>query len=121
MSLNVYLEGKKKKVMCYACGREHKEREEIYSRNITHNLGKMASEAGIYEILWRPEEVGVKTAEDIAYKLDLGIQELKRNPEKYKKFSAENGWGTYEQFIPWLEDYLEALKENPKARIRVSR
>jgi hypothetical protein len=29
-------------------------KEEMYSANITHNLGDMASEAGIYEALWRP-------------------------------------------------------------------
>ena len=28
------------------------QRESLYSSNITHNLGKMANEAGIYEALW---------------------------------------------------------------------
>ena len=35
---------------------------EVYSANITHNLGLMAEEAGIYQPLWRPEELGIKTA-----------------------------------------------------------
>ena len=32
-------------------------REEVYGANITHNLGKMAAEAGIYEALWRPYQL----------------------------------------------------------------
>jgi hypothetical protein len=45
-------------------GREGRSNE-VYSANITHNLGKMADEAGVYEALWRPEEIGVKTAFDL--------------------------------------------------------
>ena len=30
--------------------------------NITHNLNKMASELGVYEHLWRPDEIGVTKA-----------------------------------------------------------
>ena len=41
---------------------EESESEEVYSANITHNLGGMADEAGIYEALWRPEEVGIAKA-----------------------------------------------------------
>ncbi len=30
---------------------------DLYWRNITHNLTTMASTAGLYECLWRPEEL----------------------------------------------------------------
>ena len=33
------------------------QRESLYSSNITHNLGKMANEDGIYEALWRPYQL----------------------------------------------------------------
>ena len=39
-----------------------REPEGAYSANITHNLGKMAEEAGIYKHLWRPEEIGITKA-----------------------------------------------------------
>ena len=29
----------------------------LFETNITHNLGKMASKAGIYEALWRPHRL----------------------------------------------------------------
>lgn len=94
---------------------------EIYSSNITHNLGKMADAAGIYHALWRPEEITATHARDIIPVLEQGLRKLKRSPAKYKKFDAENGWGIYEHFIPFVENYLRACKDNPDARIEVSR
>ncbi len=37
---------------------DKEETNEVYSANITHNLGEMADKAGIYYALWRPEEKG---------------------------------------------------------------
>lgn len=37
----------------------------LYEANITHNLNKMAAEAGIYECLWRPDEHGITHARQI--------------------------------------------------------
>lgn len=33
---------------------------EVFSANITHNLGEMADKAGIYKACWRPEEIGAE-------------------------------------------------------------
>lgn len=46
MSLDVYLEGPPVP-------------QDVFWANITHNLGRMADEAGIYKHLWRPEEIGM--------------------------------------------------------------
>ena len=97
------------------------ETDYLFWANITHNLGKMASKAGIYKSLWRPEEIDKTTAGEIVDALTLGLIKLKSRPDYFKKYSAENGWGTYEQFIPWVERYLEACKEYPDAKITVSR
>jgi hypothetical protein len=94
---------------------------EVYSRNITHNLNKMAMEAGIYEALWRPEEIGIVRADQLIEPLTVGLDKLKADPEHYQKFNAPNGWGMYEHFVPFVEDYLEACKENPDAEVNVSR
>ena len=98
-----------------------KDGEEVYSANITHNLGKMASEAGIYEALWRPEEIDAVRAEDIINLLGEGLVLLSSRPEYYQKFNSPNGWGTYINFLPWVERYLEACKQYPNALIEVSR
>jgi hypothetical protein len=93
----------------------------IFDTNITHNLGAMAAEAGIYDCLWRPDEHGFEYARDIIPTLHRGLADLKENPEHYKKFDASNGWGIYEHFVPFVEQVLQACEENPDAKIEVSR
>lgn len=93
----------------------------VFSANITHNLGKMADEAGIYKALWRPEEMGAKRAEDIIWLLDGGLKILKADRERFEKFNASNGWGLYEHFVPFVEEVLAACKKYPKAILSVSR
>lgn len=94
---------------------------EVYDANITHNLGKMADKAGIYEYLWRPEEKEVKVAEQLIYPLEKGLELLKKEPEYFKQFNPENGWGSYERLIEFVEKYLQACKDNPDADVRASR
>ena len=94
---------------------------EVYHSSITHNLAPMAKDAGIYEALWRPEEVPYNTAGELTVPLWKGLQKLKSNPEHYKQFDSPNGWGVYEHFVPFVEKYLEACKEHPKTLIEVSR
>lgn len=98
---------------CPHCGHA----PEGFSQNITHNLGKMANEVGLYGPLWRPEKSGIKHARQLIEPLELGINELKSRPVHYDQFNAENGWGTREQFVPWLEKLLDACKANPTATV----
>lgn len=94
---------------------------EVFSRNITHNLGQMADKAGIYEALWRPDENGFKKGKDVIEILEKGLKKLKDNPKEFEKYNASNGWGLYEHFVPFVEAILEACKEYPNALIEVSR
>ena len=97
------------------------ETECVFDANITHNLNKMADEAGIYEACWRPEEIGATKASDIIPILEKGFEDMKARPEHFKQFDSENGWGLYIHFLPWVEKYLEACKTYPEAEISVSR
>lgn len=94
---------------------------EVFSSNITHNLGRMADKAGIYYALWRPDEKGWAFAKEIIPTLEKGLKKLKDKPEYFKKFDAKNGWGTYEHFVPFVEEILEACKKYPDATISISR
>lgn len=94
---------------------------EIYTSNITHNLGDMARAAGIYEALWQPEELGITKAEQLIAPLTEGLAKLEAKPKKFEKFNAANGWGKYEDFVPFVRKYLEACKANPEAEVVVSR
>lgn len=89
----------------------------VYTNNITHNLCKMAVAAGLYGALWRPEEAGYKLAKELIHPLAQGLAELARSPEKYKQFNQENGWGSYEDLVRFVEEYLQACKDNPEAKV----
>ena len=102
---------------------------EVYSRNITHNLGKMAgcvdvSSGGgltLYHVLWRPDENGFKLAYELIPYLARGYAELIGYPEKYKAYNPTNGWGSYDGLVEFVFSYLQSCRENPNAVIKVSR
>lgn len=94
---------------------------EVYGANITHNLNRMAQEAGIYEHLWRPEEIGVKQAWQLIEPLEKALAVIKAEPKRFEAFNSPNGWGMYKHFVPWIEEYLAACKEYPEADVKVSR
>ena len=107
MSLDVYL--------------ENEAGEELYSRNITHNVVKMAKEAGIYECLWRPDEHGITHARQIVAPLAAGVTLLATQKRRFEEFNAPNGWGLWEHFLPFCADYLQACRDNPDALVKVGR
>ncbi len=120
MSLDVYLTHKKS--VSYDEGKTYTEDDEqVYWANITHNLNKMAGKAGIYEALWRPEEIGKTKASELVGLLEKGLADLKARPEYFEKFNSPNGWGMYEDFVPFVEKYLEACREYPDTIVGVSR
>jgi len=80
----------------------------------------MAKEAGIYQHLWRPKDVDISTADQLIEPLKEGLSKLKADPDRYKKFNSPNGWGMYEHFVPFVEEYLRACEANPDATIEVS-
>lgn len=94
---------------------------ELYSANITHNLNIMADKAEIYLPIWRPDEVEIKTAKELIAPLADGVKKLKSDPDYFKTLNASNGWRMYSDFVPWVEDYLEACKKYPSATVSVSR
>lgn len=114
MSLYVYLSG----TTCEHCGRGG---ESVYDANITHNLNGMAEASGIYKYLWRPDEIGVTTAQQLIEPLTRGLAWLKANEHEARKHDAPNGWGLYEHFVPFVEEYLAACVAHPSATVRVSR
>lgn len=120
---------------------EETETNKVYSANITHNLNTMADNAGIYEALWRPyklkngcnfsddeyqkemefEESQTIKAKELIEPLRQGLHNLKSEPERFKKFNPENGWGSYDGLVKFVENYLNACYEYPDADVEVSR
>lgn len=95
--------------------------DEVYWANITHNLRDMATEAGMYHHLWRPDEMGFTKAAEITPGLRAGLALLLAEPKKYRAFDSPNGWGTYDTFVRFVQEYLAACEEHPDATVSVSR
>ena len=102
---------------CEHCGHG----EATFEANITHNLNDMAAAAGIYNAVWRPDEHGYRRAKDIIKIMSKGLADLKARPGYFRQFDADNGWGVYDNFVPWIQEYLEACERHPEAGISVSR
>ena len=126
----------------YDGGKTLEERkEDLYGANITHNLGDMADAAGLYEALWRPhrlkegynipekdydaeykfEEENPVKAHEIISIIEKGLEDMIARPKHYEKFNSKNGWGMYHNFVPWIEEYLQALKEYPESFVECDR
>lgn len=123
----------------------------VYEANVTHNLTNMAEAVSLYYPIWRPgeylapdiskamreelckpdrsweivksleESLPTVYARDLIEPLRAGLNLLLSNPERCVKLEAPNGWGTYHQFVPWVEKYLQACQQYPDAEVRVSR
>lgn len=93
----------------------------VYEANITHNLNTMADEVGIYEHLWRPDEIGIDKAKQLIAPLREGLARMQADPERCKKFNPANGWGDYEGLLSFVRNYLAACQEHPDATVRVWR
>lgn len=141
MSLDIYLE--KECYVTYDKITFERKDEQVFWRNITHNLTEMADKAGIYEALWRPfkllpnysheeelvddeyeydfEENNIVRAKDITEVMKRGLQFMKENKKMLQKLDPDNGWGSYDGLLAAVTEYTEALIDNPEAIITVSR
>lgn len=97
------------------------ETDEVFHANITHNLVTMASKAGLYECLWRPDEIGIVYAKDLVPPLRAGLQQLLEDPENFEEYNPPNGWGNYDILLAFCARYLAACVKYPEAMIKVSR
>lgn len=94
---------------------------EIYSANITHNLVPMAEAAGIYQHLWRPEELGISRAAQLVEPLEIGLAKLEADPQAFEQYNSPNGWGNYTDLVDFVIRYLAACKRYPDAAVSVWR
>jgi hypothetical protein len=131
MSLDIsFYEG----VKCPHCGEILESNNELESFNITHNLGEMADKAGIYEALWRPyrllddykaemdfENNNIVFAKILIEPLEDGLVELVADPEYFKQFDSPNGWGIYDDFVPFVGNVLATCIKYPNSIVKCCR
>ena len=88
---------------------------------LTHNLNKMAAEAGIYECMWRPDEYGFDRAAQLIDPLRAGLAAMRSDPARFEALNPPNMWGDYHGLVRVASEYLAACEEHPMAIVRVSR
>ena len=93
----------------------------IFNAELTHNLVDMAGAVGVYQHIWRPEDLGLKTASQLIDPIAQAIDKLRSQPEEFKKYNPPNGWGDYDNLLDVLQSYLEACRNHPTAIVSVSR
>ena len=98
----------------------------VWDLNITHNLNTMADavkvrDTTLYKVLWYPEELGLKTGEDILPYLRVGLSMLLTFPEEYQQHNPSNGWGDYNNLVDFVKSYIIACTEFPDGVIEISR
>jgi hypothetical protein len=97
-------------------------RFEIDSHNVTHNLVPMAQEAGIYEALWRPEElVDTPRLRNIEPVVRNGLALLKADTERFEAMNPKNGWGSRKNLVEACEWVLRWAESYPLAMIEACR
>lgn len=95
--------------------------DSLYWCSITHNLTKMARTAGIYECLWRPEEIGITVAHQLIEPISKGIAFLAMYRTICEQDNPPNGWGDWGALYNFCCYYLKACAKYPLASVRVSR
>ncbi len=120
MSLDITLYSSKK-CNCPNCSHEFlaSTDEEVSWVNITHNLRKMATESGC-GILWSYSSNHEKASIFIK-PIKTAIKNLEERPSYFSQFNAKNGWGTLDQFLPWLKKLLKECEDNPHSIIEISK
>lgn len=97
--------------------------EYAWTGNITHNLGKMASNVTpegkpytLYDLLWGGK---YKRCRDLISKLHECILYMLMNKEELKKYNPENEWGTYEQLLEFTKEFQMACIDNQDCEIEI--
>lgn len=93
---------------------------EVFTANITHNCRAMAKKMGIYQALWNPSDKSIvselENAWDLQYFLHKGLHFAKHNKEVVKELENPE-WGTYENFISFVQEVCDACLMYPKAKV----
>ena len=84
--------------------------------NITYNVSRMVLEACGVTYRWFD---GMECAKALPI-LHFAWRNLKRNPPHFRRFEPDNGWGTYEQFMPYMTRFYAMARLHPTGIIRVS-
>ena len=62
---------------------------------------------------------GVTKAAQLIEPLSAGLALMEGDRQRFVSFNSPNGWGSYDDFVPWVRQYLQACRDNPNADVSV--
>lgn len=74
----------------------------------TYNIGTMLRKS----MNWDFKQGEFYRVSEVLPNIERGLHELNFNPNPYKEYQAENGWGTIRSGIEALQSILDAIKEH---------
>jgi hypothetical protein len=84
--------------------------------NMTYNIAEMVRQACGVTFSW----FDGMSCEKALPLLRFCWLRMKRYPDFFRPFEASNGWGTYDQFMPYLTRFYVMARLHPAGQIRVS-
>ena len=88
---------------------------EVADTGATHNVAPMAQVCGCYELLWRGETGTL--AENLIEPLEKAIKVAQDKKATLEALNPDNGWGSYETFLRFLQKTLQNCKDHPKSKV----
>lgn len=94
--------------------------------NITHNMNVMAQNVPVsvgltlYDVLWHPDEHGLKTTDDIVDYIAAGVLYMAKHAADLEQYNPSNGWGDYGLLLGFTRRVGSACLFNPGCKIEVS-
>ena len=114
--------------------------DRVLDINITHNLTTMADHVPIrfmhkdievlttlYRVMWHPEDIFVEmfqqseiTLEDVTEPLTKGLNYLISHENVLREYNPDNFWGSYNNLLHTLVEYVRACNNWPEAIIETN-
>lgn len=67
-----------------------------------------------------PKKFNGMKADEVADLCLVVYASLKNNPDKYKKYMSNNGWGTIDSWKHFMLDIIDICNNHPNAIVKVS-
>lgn len=110
------------KCICSCCGNEHKMEEEgelLYETKIAYSFKTVCRKVsdGFYTAIWGPNVNRQRIAGGLIRTLHVGVVQLRRERKDMYRYMIPGSFNSYNLLIKTIENYIEACKTYPKAKI----
>lgn len=89
---------------------------ELWEASPTYNLTRMWKAAGLNLSEWEG-----RSASECVRELQLAVERMEADPDKFKALNPPNGWGDYDGLLEVLTEFRDHCEAHPKAKVTLWR